>query len=309
MARKARNDLKGTTHHVYNRGIAKRTIFEHPEDFDYFLDLLSDSVARNEIKVHAYCLMHTHYHLLLEVREEAMAVVMHRIQAAYSRYFNRTRQRDGPLVRQRYCSKLVANDHYFNTALAYIEANPLLAGLCSRRWEYPYSSARARKTKECIAWLEEYSGDAGAVPNGESFRALRDFVARLDDDARGQGVAPMPSLAWLNRRSLLADGTESILRIPSPREVVDAIDAARPRLAGIPRCEGIRRLRQLPDHVLVTLLGEVCGMSVAEIVAYTGRSRHAVSHSLQRLRELSLRSDELREELERLRAQLVIAER
>ena len=81
-----------------NRGIARRTLFERREDFRYFSAQLARAVHRGEIEVHAFCLMTTHYPLLVRSPRGELARAMGRAQLAYSRWFNRSRQRDGSLV-------------------------------------------------------------------------------------------------------------------------------------------------------------------------------------------------------------------
>ena len=68
MARRPRDDAPGRWHHLTNRGLAKRSMFETERDCRQFLALLAKEVRAGRIKVHAYCLMLTHYHLLVERR-------------------------------------------------------------------------------------------------------------------------------------------------------------------------------------------------------------------------------------------------
>lgn len=65
MPRIPRQDEPGRWHHVFNRAIARRTLFERREDYRFFLANLARAVHRREIEIHAYCLMGTHYHLLV----------------------------------------------------------------------------------------------------------------------------------------------------------------------------------------------------------------------------------------------------
>ncbi len=65
MARSPRIDYEGAWHHVYNRGIAKRAMFETAADVRAFLDLLGEEVARGRIEVHVFCVLTTHFHRLL----------------------------------------------------------------------------------------------------------------------------------------------------------------------------------------------------------------------------------------------------
>lgn len=54
MARRLRNDCPGAEFHVMSRGIARRTIFDTPADYRFFLSCLARAVRRGEIVVLAY---------------------------------------------------------------------------------------------------------------------------------------------------------------------------------------------------------------------------------------------------------------
>ena len=85
MPRIARADRPGFWHHVTNRAIARRTLFERREDFRVFIAALACAVRRGEIEVHAFCLMGTHYHLLVRSLLGELGSAMRRIQLVYSR--------------------------------------------------------------------------------------------------------------------------------------------------------------------------------------------------------------------------------
>ena len=93
MVRKPRNDSPGTWHHAMNRAIARRPIFETREDVRYFLAGVARSVRRGQLEVHAWCVMTTHFHMLVRSPIGELSEAMHRIQNAFTRYFNRKRRR------------------------------------------------------------------------------------------------------------------------------------------------------------------------------------------------------------------------
>ena len=72
MARRNRRDRPGSWHHVVNRGIAKRPLFEDKSDVRYFLSRLALEVRRGRLEIHAFCVLTTHFHLL--VRTDASLV-------------------------------------------------------------------------------------------------------------------------------------------------------------------------------------------------------------------------------------------
>ncbi len=85
-----------------NRGLARRTVFESREDFRMFLACMAQAVRRGGIEIHAYCLMSTHFHLLVRSPCERLFDALRRTQNQYAPWFNRRRRRDGPLIRCRF---------------------------------------------------------------------------------------------------------------------------------------------------------------------------------------------------------------
>jgi len=130
MTRRPREDEPGSWHHVTNRALARRSFFETRADIRMFLSGIARAVRRGQIEVHAWCVLTTHFHLLVRSPKGELSAAMQRIQNQYVRYFNRRRQRDGSLVRGRFFSRHVDSFTYRRTLVRYIDANPVAAGLC-----------------------------------------------------------------------------------------------------------------------------------------------------------------------------------
>ena len=56
-----------------------------------------------------FCILTTHFHVIVRSRTGELDRVMQRVQNTYVRYFNRTCRRDGPLFRGRYRAKRVGS--------------------------------------------------------------------------------------------------------------------------------------------------------------------------------------------------------
>ena len=67
MVRSDRRDTEGSWHHVVNRGLARRTLFEDRTDYRRFLAWIARASRRGLVEVHAYSLLPNHLHLLAEV--------------------------------------------------------------------------------------------------------------------------------------------------------------------------------------------------------------------------------------------------
>ena len=172
MPRNPRLDTPGSWHHVMNRGIARRSVFEGSADIRVFLACLARECRRGAIELHAYSILTTHFHLLIRSPRGELSLAMQRAQNRYVRYFNRSRRRDGPLFRGRFRSKPIDSLEYRKCVPVYIDANPVEAGIVRRSQDYPFGS-RCRY-EEAVgppwlkrAWVESAIQSAarrGAVP-------------------------------------------------------------------------------------------------------------------------------------------------
>lgn len=69
MPRPSRIEIPGY-YHIVNRGVERRKVFHRNDDFEYFLELLTQSSELYNVTIHNYCLMDNHYHLLIELEDE-----------------------------------------------------------------------------------------------------------------------------------------------------------------------------------------------------------------------------------------------
>jgi putative transposase len=143
MPRKPRELLDGGIYHVFNRGNDRRQLFGEEADYRCFLNYLSTACQLYRAEIYHYCLMPNRYHLLLRISKGSdLAVLMHRLQLAYARYFKKTRGYVGHVFQERYRSPRIVEESYYLQCGRYIERNPVRAELVKEAWEHPYSSAR-----------------------------------------------------------------------------------------------------------------------------------------------------------------------
>ena len=186
MSRPVRIQFPGAYYHVMNRGLARRATFVSPADHEGFLTLLDDIATRWQVRVHAYCCMTNHYHLLLQTPLGNLARVMRHLDGIYTQRFNRAYHRDGPLFRGRYKAILIDAETYLLQVVRYIHLNPVAAGLTHDPGAYPWSSHRLYRQPTPPAWLaqEEVLATFPDLPAFERFvaegneEALEAFYAR-----------------------------------------------------------------------------------------------------------------------------------
>ena len=141
MARLPRLALPGYPHHMIQRGNNRAAIVATPADYRFFLDLLGDAAQQFDVAIHAYVLMSNHFHLLATPQTvDGLPKMMQAVGRTYVRYFNRVQQRTGTLWEGRYKSTVIQTDRYLMACMAYIDLNPVRAGLVSTPQDYPWSS-------------------------------------------------------------------------------------------------------------------------------------------------------------------------
>jgi len=240
MPRRSRSDVPGSWHHIANRAVSRRSMFENREEIRFFLSGVARAVRRGELEVHAYCVMTTHFHLLVRSPEARLSDAMQRIQGVYARHFNREHRRDGALLRARFLSRVVDSASYRATLVRYIDRNPVAAGMCRDARDYPWCSAYrfARRHPPWLSrdWVDQLYGRTGypAVTADGAFAELEELVtARLRSDARADpfddlvGKAPPQVREHLRRKAALADGSPGLPCVPASR--VGRIVAGRSR--------------------------------------------------------------------------------
>jgi REP element-mobilizing transposase RayT len=143
MARSLRVDYPGALHHVTARGNGRTEIFVDDVDRELFLATLGRACERYGTRIHTYCLMSNHYHLLTETTRASLARAMRHLNGVYAQTFNRRHCRPGHLFQGRYKAILIEREPHLLELVRYIVLNPVRAGLVQRAEEWVWSSHRA----------------------------------------------------------------------------------------------------------------------------------------------------------------------
>ena len=140
MAWPERFDIAHTYHHVMSRGTNQWNVFLDELDRRRFLSLLAQACDRYGVEVVAFCLMGNHFHLILYCRDGELSSALRDLKSVYARRFNQRHRRSGPLYRERFRSKLVADDTYLLSAVRYVHRNPLELDATADLGTYVWSS-------------------------------------------------------------------------------------------------------------------------------------------------------------------------
>jgi putative transposase len=128
---------------VILRGNNRQLIFKDNSDRETLLRLLVGGCQKHGVDLHAFVLMDNHFHLLLTPEDsEGLPKMMQALGRAYVRYFNTRHGRTGTLWEGRYRSSLIDSEQYLLSCMAYIDLNPVRAGMVSDPAHHPWSSHR-----------------------------------------------------------------------------------------------------------------------------------------------------------------------
>ena len=171
MARALRRDLPDGIYHVTTRAVADTHAYRDDEDRTAFLALLDLVRERFGWKVHAFTVMGTHYHLVVETTRVLLSRGMQRLNGLHAQGFNHRHGRRGHLWSDRFVARLVDDEGYLRTVCGYVVRNPVAAGLCVEPEDLaverlPLRRARGRRSRRLL-------GCSGRRRRRSSSRAAR----------------------------------------------------------------------------------------------------------------------------------------
>jgi REP element-mobilizing transposase RayT len=140
MPRKPRIHVPGAFYHVTLRGNHRQDIFFVPGDRELFEQISADVIGRFQARIHAYCWMNNHVHLLIQVGDVPLGRLILRIASRYARTVQARLDTTGHLFERRYHALMIDADAYLLEVLRYIHLNPVRARLVEKPAEYSCSS-------------------------------------------------------------------------------------------------------------------------------------------------------------------------
>jgi putative transposase len=143
VPRPLRLQVPGAAYHVTARAVAGRVLFRQDGDWAHFLTLLAKGIEKRDWVCGAYCLMPTHYHLVIRTPEADLADGIQSLNACYAQQFNRRYGFEGHVFFRRYQSVMIEREAHLLELGRYLPTNPVRAGLCARPEDWPWSSYAA----------------------------------------------------------------------------------------------------------------------------------------------------------------------
>lgn len=167
-----------------------QTFFD-PEDYEYYLELLSLFCKKYEVEVLSYCLMPNHIHLIvLPSKPDSLKFAISATHERYTKFINYKKSWKGHLWQGRFFS-VPLDEKHFQHCIPYVELNPVRAGLVREAYEYKWSSAY--QTRKVFSDTAEESFDA-IRKNSTTGRPLGNkfFLNKLESLTRVKLVPQKP---------------------------------------------------------------------------------------------------------------------
>jgi len=176
--------LPGTPLHLIQRGNNRQPCFFADENYQLYLDWLSEYAADSGCDIHAYVLMTNHVHILVTPHDKSSAsILMKQLGQRYVQYINRTYRRSGTLWEGRYKSCIAQDEAYVLACYRYIELNPVRACMVEHPAEYRWSSYRSNAQGEGATLVKPHEQyirlGLDPIARENAYRDL--FKYKLDD--------------------------------------------------------------------------------------------------------------------------------
>lgn len=153
MPRQLRLHVPHGFYHVTLRGNHRQAIFREASDRDILDCIVAEALERFHSRLHAYCWMSNHLHVLVQVATDPLGRLMQRIASQYARAFQSRLNTTGHLFERRYHCLLVDADDYLLELVRYIHLNPVRAGMVRDPADYPWSSHQVYLGRKQVPWV------------------------------------------------------------------------------------------------------------------------------------------------------------
>jgi putative transposase len=128
---------------VIAKGNAGASIVADDRDREVLVARIGEAINRHGWSCLAYCLLDTHFHLVVATREANLGAGMKWLLAPYAQGFNLRHARQGHLFRGRFYSRKIETENHLHAALVYVSLNPVRAGVVERPESWRWSSYAA----------------------------------------------------------------------------------------------------------------------------------------------------------------------
>lgn len=156
MPRRETPFLPDQYYHFYNRGNNRQAVFFERDNYLYFLKGIK-KYLREYVEILVYCLMPTHYHILVRVKQQTseapksgetsevlgavsrqVSLAMQKFGISYTKAINKRFSRVGALFQGQFQAKPIQRYEHLLSLCVYIHANPVKDELTAlpEDWEF-----------------------------------------------------------------------------------------------------------------------------------------------------------------------------
>ncbi len=154
MGRDLRSIDPDSIYHSNSIGSDHGPIVWDDHDRDALFREVAKAATRYRWEVFAWCIMTSHYHVVLRTTKEGFSTGFQLVNGSHSRRTNRRHERTAHLFQNRPYTVEVESDAHLSNAVIYVGRNPIEAGLCDHASQWRFSSYRATVgLAEAPAWL------------------------------------------------------------------------------------------------------------------------------------------------------------
>ncbi len=275
MARPLRIEYPGALYHVTARGNARQDIFFDHEDRYRFLKVLGLVVARFHLRLHAYCLMNNHFHLVVDTPEANLSKAMRHLNGVYTQAFNRRHGRVGHVLQGRFKAIIVDRDSYLLELCRYVVLNPVRAKTTRKADTYPWSSYQATAGLAAtppflmVDWLLSQFGERRATAQRKYRAFVAEGIGQRSPWEQVQGQVLLGSERFVARLAPGLQDKRQLKEIPrrqrfATRPTLRQLFGARPRL-GRTRRNAIICQAHLKHGYSLSEIGQMVGLHYSTI--------------------------------------------
>ena len=143
MPRHHRVDYPGAIHHAGTRGNRSEAIVFDDDDRQHLLWLVQRMCEHYDLECGAYCVMTTHYHLILRSRTGRISRGMAMLNSWFARWVNARYERRGHVFGERFFNRVMEDGGYRREVARYLPLNPVRAGVVADAESWSWSSYAA----------------------------------------------------------------------------------------------------------------------------------------------------------------------
>jgi putative transposase len=147
MPRRRIIHFNNAIYHVMLRGNFKQDIFYDPQDHQWFIDRMESVVKKYGCKIHLFCLMTNHIHLVIQVSHIRLGSILRSLKSPFAKKLNKKYDREGHVFSGPALVKIVHDEKYLLELCYYIHYNPIKAFMVDTIDDYSWSSHHAYKWK------------------------------------------------------------------------------------------------------------------------------------------------------------------